>query len=126
MRNPTHGLGTAYAKGQAGEEVLTMAQRSRTAELRAQLATPDGALELLRERVVKAVAVCEFAEDWLRQQADQGKGPQLFTHHLMSRYLAAAGHATRSLALYYKLASSPGDGVSAAQVLESLNNGNSE
>ena len=124
LANRRHGLHSQFAFGHAGEAVLQPEQRSRLAELRADLATPEGVRLALVERAARLVLVAEWGEAWLRQKAEQDGPVAAFTAPMLGRFFTAAAEARRALVEVAKLYAGGGeDGITAARVLESLKDG---
>ena len=115
-----HGLESTYATT-GDTSALQTAQRSRLVELRELVQTREGVISLLQERVIRAVAVCEFAEDWLQAESESGKGgAALFALPMMQRYFTAGAEARRALGELIKVIDDEGDGGDVTRILEQL------
>lgn len=67
-----HGLRSYEERG---EVALDQAGRSRTAELREQVQTRAGLVDLLKERAARACMIAEMAEGWISRQSAEGRTP---------------------------------------------------
>lgn len=119
-----HGLASAFAGGRADEAALTDPQRSRLAELRQQLAEPDGARDILQDRVARIVLLCEWGESYLRDIAEQRGGAAAFEAKMLQRYVSVLESARRHLELLIRL-QGKGDGgaLDYEKLLEVKKNG---
>lgn len=106
--NRRHGLQTGYAKGEADEASLAPTERSRLAELRLELASPEGVVDALRERAARAVLIAEWGESWLRQKAETSGPAAAFTSPMLARFFTALAEARRALETLHRLGG-PGD-----------------
>jgi hypothetical protein len=65
----------AYAYRDNGEAALEPKKRGRLAELTEIIQDKQGVYELLQDRAVKAVLICEILESHIAEQVKQGKKP---------------------------------------------------
>jgi hypothetical protein len=116
-----HGLRSAFAKDSADETMLQPAQRSRLAELRESLATPDGVQAALIERAARMVLIAEWGEEWLREKAEKEGAVAAFTAPMLARLFTASAEARRALETLFKV-NGKDNGLTAADVLEAVKN----
>lgn len=114
-----HGLSDSFSTN-GDLTVLPETQRARLPELREQVQTRAGQIEALQERVVRAIAVAEYAESWMQKRVDAGD--EVFTLPMMARYFTACAEARRAIVELLRFAPSEGNEVSAARILERMNN----
>lgn len=114
----THGLRSAFAAGKADESALAPEQRSRLVELREIVQTRKGAIELLQERAVRCIAVCEWAEEWLREQVEALGPAKAFSLGMMGRYFTAGAEARRSIVELLKVMPAYGGGPLGEKIAE--------
>jgi hypothetical protein len=114
-----HGLRSEFA--QTGDErTLTEPQRGRLAELRADLATPDGVRQALIERAARSVLIAEWGESWLRDVAEREGAVKAFTSPMLARLFTAIAEARRGLESLSKMQAKGDGGLSAADVLQAV------
>jgi hypothetical protein len=123
--NWSHGLRSDFAES-GDTSALTQPQRSRLAELRAELATPDGVLEALRERAARMVLLCEWGEAWLQQRAEEAGPVAAFEAKMLQRFVSVAESARRSLEALIRLRGKADGGPGAAEVLRVTKDGSGE
>jgi len=98
-------------------------RRSRLAELRAELAEPDGVIAALLERAARMVLIAEWGESWLREKAEREGQVAAFTSPMLTRFFTAAAEARRALEALAKVqAAGAGKGPDAGDVLEAVQN----
>ena len=113
-----HGLRSEFAETGDGA-TLTDPQRSRLAELRAELATPGGTHDILRDRAARIVLLCEWGESYLRDIAEQKGGAAAFEARMLQRYVSVLESARRHLELLSRLQSKGGgDSVDYEKLIE--------
>ncbi len=105
---------------QGDEKALTDPERSRLAELRAELATSDGVLDALRERAARMVLISEWGEMWLAQQAEESGPVSAFESKMLQRFFTAAAEARRALEVLARLMGRGDGGLSAGDVLDAM------
>ncbi len=115
-----HGMTSAFART-GDEAALTEPQRGRLAELRAELATPEGVIDAMRERAARVVLIAEWGEAWLQQKAADEGGIAAFEAKMLKRFFTAQAEARRALESLARM-QGKGDGLNAADVLESIRN----
>lgn len=126
MSNPypgstSHSLTNAFARsGGADDTALTDPQRGRLAELRAELATPEGVIDALRERAARMVLICEWGESWLQDKAEREGGIAAFEAKMLQRFFTAQAEARRSLEVLIRAVGKSDSGIGADDVLKAI------
>ncbi len=120
-RELEHGLRSDFVRsGGIDDTALTEGQRGRLAELRAELATPEGVIDALRERAARMVLICEWGESWLQQKAEAEGGIAAFEAKMLQRFFTAQAEARRSLEALIKAVGKGDGGINADDVLKGL------
>lgn len=114
-----HGLQSAFANT-GDEAALQPEQRSRLAELRADLATPEGVIDALVERAARMVLIAEWGEAWLRQKAEAEGPVAAFTAPMLGRFFTASAEARRALETLLKVNGQGDGGIDAGRILEAV------
>lgn len=122
-----HGLRSKFARSNGTDDTaLTEPQRSRLIELRGEIGTPEGVLDVAIRQAADAESIRETGAAFVREQA-QKVGPVVFSHPILSRYFTAAESARRALlAVSQLLSRSDGGDLSAADVLASYRTGDDD
>jgi hypothetical protein len=114
-----HGLRSEFAAS-GDESALTDPQRSRLAELRADLATPDGVQQAMIERAARMVLIAEWGEAWLHDKAKRDGAISAFESKMLQRFFTAQAEARRALESLSKLQGRGDGGPSAGEVLDAV------
>jgi len=92
----SHNLTSDFAVT-GNEQALTDPQRTRLAELRADLATPDGVRLAMIERAARMVLIAEWGEAWLHDKAEREGSISAFESKMLQRFFTAQAEARRAL-----------------------------
>jgi hypothetical protein len=69
-----HGQGGQFSRsGGADDTALTETQHRRLVEIGAQLETPEGMIEALRDKAASLALIVEWGQAWLRDKAERGR-----------------------------------------------------
>lgn len=118
----THGLRSAYATD-GDERSLKPEQRGRLAELKEQLQTREGVMELLQERAAHSLILAEMGMSWVAKEHQSGINVWKDSG-AMARLATFMGEARRTLEALARLqATAPDDAHSADAILERARNG---
>jgi len=114
-----HGQRSVFAR-EGDDRALDAAQRSRLAEIRAVLATPEGVHDALRERTARLLLLAEWGEEWLREVAERDGGAKAFEARMLQRFVSVIESARRHLELLIRLQGKGDGGPGAGDVLDAM------
>lgn len=93
-----HGLRGEFARsGGVDDTALSGPQLSRLAVLRADLSTPQGIVDALRERAARMTLIAEWGESWLQAKAESEGATAAFESKMLQRFFTAQAEARRAL-----------------------------
>jgi len=101
------------------ESALLPAELSRLSELRLEVQTREGVIDLLRERAAKSVLICEMGEAWLEKQ--KARGAKVLELPIMARLATYQAEARRTLTAVAELS-----GKSSGKSITDLLKGDSQ
>jgi hypothetical protein len=121
-----HLLRSKFARsGGADDTALTEPQRDRLAVIRAELETPEGMIESLRDKAASLGLIVEWGQAWLKEKAETEGGPAAFESPMLARWFTSFEAFRRSVETLYKLTTRrDAGGLSIAEVLNATRRAN--
>ncbi len=124
-READHGQRSDYARsGGSDDQALTTDQRDRLSVIRAELESPQGMIDALRDKSASLALVVEWGQAWLKDKAETDGGPAAFESPMLARWFTAFESFRRSIESLYKMTMKRDvGGLSAGDVLDATRRG---